>query len=133
MTGHGRRVVIADDEMMMRQVLKAILKEGGFEVVGEVTQGDQVVSKCVLHAPDLLCLDINMPKKDGLEALKELHEQMPDLKVIIISGDASSEKVKEAITQGARGFIVKPFSPSQVVSRIEQLLGGTSDTVHKAP
>ena len=69
MTTQNRRVIVADDEMMMRQVLKAILKEGGFEVIAEVTNGQEVISKCQQLKPDLLCLDINMPKKNGIEAL----------------------------------------------------------------
>ena len=123
MTTQNRRVIVADDEMMMRQVLKAILKEAGFEVIAEVTNGQEVISKCQQLKPDLLCLDINMPKKNGIEALKELRESLPDLQVVMVSGDASTDKVKEAISLGAKGFILKPFNAQQVLSRLVQLFG----------
>ncbi|MBU2478028.1 MAG: response regulator [Gammaproteobacteria bacterium] len=123
MTTQGRRVIVADDEMMMRQVLKVILTEGGFEIVAEATNGLEVISKCQQLKPDLLCLDINMPKKNGIEALQELRESLPNLQVVMISGDASTDKVKEAISLGARGFILKPFNAQQVLTRLVQLFG----------
>ena len=127
MTGHGRRVVVADDEMIMRQVLKAILKESRFEIVGEATHGDEVLAKCLQYRPDILCLDINMPRKDGIEALKEIRGQMPDLQVLMISANTASDKVKEAIRLGAMGFIVKPFNANQVLQRLLQLFGEAPD------
>lgn len=123
MTNTGKRVVLADDEMMMRQVLKAILKSGKFEVVGEAVNGNDVLPKCQQHKPDILCLDINMPGKSGIEALQEVRDHFPSLRVIMISGDTSSDTVKEAIALGAQGFIVKPFNATQVLSRLLQLAG----------
>ncbi len=123
MAANGRRVVVADDELMLRQVLKAILAEGKFDVVGEATNGSEVLPKCQKHRPDILCLDINMPKKDGIEALRELHAELPDIQVVMISGNTSSDKVKEAISLGAKGFIVKPFNANQVLTRMLQLFG----------
>ena len=131
MSKSGRRVVLADDEMMMRQVLKAILSEGGFEVVGEAMHGAEVVAKCIKHQADILCLDINMPKMDGIEALKELRQQMPDIQVVMISGNTASDKVKEAISLGAKGFIVKPFNANQVLDRLIQLFGAAEEDIPK--
>lgn len=127
MPAKGRRVVLADDEMMVRQVLKAILKEGNFEVVGEATNGAEVLAKCLQLRPDILCLDINMPKKSGIEALQELREAQPDLQVVMISGDSSTDKVNEAISLGAIGYILKPFNAQQVLDRLLQLFGETSE------
>lgn len=122
MTNNRKRVVLADDEMMMRQVLKSILTSGKLEVVGEAMNGNDVLQKCLQHKPDILCLDINMPGKSGIEALQEVRDRLPNLRVIMISGDASSETVKEAIALGANGFIVKPFNAAQVLNRIQQIL-----------
>ncbi len=123
MAGKGRRVIVADDEMIMRQVLKAILDEGQFEVVAEATHGDEILAKCLKHRPDILCLDINMPRRDGVEALKDIRAQLPDLQVLMISGNTASDKVKQAISLGAVGFIVKPFNAAQVLQRLLQLFG----------
>lgn len=123
MTITGKRVLIADDEMMMRQILKAILKSGKFDVVGEAINGNEVLQKCLHHKPDIVCLDINMPGKNGIEALQDIREHLPDTHVIIISGDASSDTVNEVIAHGARGFILKPFNATQVLNRLSQLIG----------
>ncbi len=117
----GRKVFIADDEMMIRQALKAILHAGGFQVVGEAAQGNEVASGCERHRPDILCLDINMPKMDGLEVLAEIRQRFPETRVVMISGDASSGKVKQAIELGACDYIVKPFNASRILEHMSRV------------
>ncbi len=116
------KVVIADDEMMLRQILRAILAEGKYDIVGQATHGGEVIGIVQRFKPDLLCLDINMPNRDGIDVLKEIRQLMPDLKVIMVSADATSDKVKQAIALGASSFIVKPFNADQVLNRVNQIM-----------
>jgi len=118
----GRKVFIADDEMMIRQALKAILHAGKFQVVGEAAQGNEVVPGCERHQPDILCLDINMPKMDGLEVLAEVRRRFPEMRVVMISGDATSGKVKQAIELGACDYIVKPFNASSILQHMGRVV-----------
>ncbi len=115
-------VVIADDDSITRQVLKSMfrakLRENRITVVGEAADGAETLALCARLKPDVLCLDINMPGMSGFEVLEVVKEQNPDLVVVMISGDATSSNVALAMSHGAKGFIVKPFSEGRVVDTI---------------
>lgn len=117
------RAVIADDSATMRMLLKAILERLAIEVVGEAWDGKQAVELVAQHRPDIVCLDVDMPVMNGLEALAAIHAAQPDVKVLMITGSASRDAILQASKSGAKGYILKPFQPEKVVQGLAKLLG----------
>jgi two-component system chemotaxis response regulator CheY len=108
------RVLIVDDDTLMRELLKALVREEGFTVAGEAKDAQSAIAQVDRIQPDLVCLDVNMPGMSGLEALKAIKARSQDCRVVMISGDASMATVREAVGFGAVGFIVKPFKAGRV-------------------
>lgn len=111
-------VVVVDDDSMMREMLKLILRGDDYSVIGEAANGSDAITKCELLKPDLVLLDIHMPKMDGMQALEEIRKVCPASIVIMVSSDATMDKVSEAIKKGAVGFVVKPLNAANVLDRI---------------
>jgi two-component system, chemotaxis family, chemotaxis protein CheY len=109
-----RRVLIVDDSMLMRQMVKRALALGEWEVVGEATNGHEAIEKYQQLLPDLVTLDITMPGCDGLEALKVIMGINPQAKVVVVSALDQTKLIAAAIRAGAHGFVVKPFSPEHL-------------------
>lgn len=107
-------VLIVDDSMLLRRMIAEVLEESGWTIAGEATNGDEAVRKYVELQPDVVTLDIVMPKVDGIHALEEIIEFDPKAKVVIVSALNQSKLISEAIRKGARDFIVKPFMPEQL-------------------
>jgi two-component system chemotaxis response regulator CheY len=116
------RIMIVDDAIFMRQVLKEILTEAGYEIAGEVGRGNEVLDTYKEVKPDLVTMDIMLPGIDGIEAVKQIIKHNPEAKIIMISALGQDELVDEALDAGALGFIVKPFIPSQVLEVIKKVL-----------
>lgn len=116
------RAVIADDSATLRRLLKAILEDSGVHVVGEAPDGKQAVELVRQEQPDLVCLDVEMPVMDGIEALVRIHVINPDLPVMMITSRSDRQTVQEAAQNGARGYIVKPYRPDKVAEAIRRLL-----------
>lgn len=112
------KALVADDDGITRQLLRTLLRQSYIEVVGEAANGLEALELCSKLQPDVLILDINMPKMNGFEALKSIRSTHPDVSVIIMSSDATLSNVEEARTYGIDKFIVKPFSPAQVLNAI---------------
>jgi len=102
--------LIADDIVEMRQLLKRTLESLGFNVVALVGNGEDAINAIQSLKPDVCFLDIEMPKKDGLEILAEIKRLRISTFTVIISGYSSADNVKNAIVAGAKGFVVKPYS-----------------------
>ena len=111
-------VIVVDDDSMMREMLKLILRSESYSVVGEASNGQDAIALCERLAPTLVLLDINMPKMDGLQALDEIRKTSPQTMVIMVSADATMDKVSEAVKKGAAGFVVKPLKAASVLDRI---------------
>ena len=118
-----RRVVIAEDEAIIRLDLKEILEEEGYEVVGETGRGDEAVDLVRQHEPDLAILDIRMPGMDGLEVQEALKAKGVTLPVIIMTGHGDVNLAVRAMKAGAVDFIEKPFQKAVLLSAIEQGFG----------
>jgi len=118
----ANRVLIADDAAFMREMLRDILTDGGYEVVGEAADGNEAVSAFAKHNPDLVTLDIVMPRKSGLEALREIIAGHPGACVVMCSALGQEALVMEALEAGARDFIVKPFKPDHVIEVAEKAI-----------
>ena len=115
-------VLIADDAAFMRMMLKNVLTEAGYEVVGEAENGAVAVSKYRELNPDLTTMDITMPEMDGLAALKEIRAGDPAARVVMCSAMGQQSMVIESIQAGARDFIVKPFQPERVLEAVTKAL-----------
>ena len=118
------RVLIVDDAMFMRMMLKDILSKNGYEVVGEAANGKEAIDKYIELRPDLVLLDITMPEMDGIEALKKIKMIEPKAKIIMCSAMGQQAMVIEAIQNGAIDFIVKPFQQNRVLESLEKLTSG---------
>lgn len=116
-------VVVVDDDSMLREMLKLILRSESYSVVGEASNGSEAIAICEKLKPGLVLLDINMPKMDGLQALEEIRKSCPETIVIMVSADATMDKVSEAIKKGASGFVVKPLNSANVLNRVAACLG----------
>ncbi|MCD6309510.1 MAG: response regulator [Candidatus Eremiobacteraeota bacterium] len=116
------RVIIADDARFMRLMLRDILERNGFEVVGEAENGAEALSLFRELRPDLVTLDIVMPGFDGLTALKAIMAHDKDACVVMVSAMGQLPFIEEAMASGAKGYIVKPFSPAKVLETIYKVM-----------
>ncbi len=117
-----KRVLVADDASFMRQMIRDIIEPEGFEVVGEASDGVEVVEKFLELHPDLVMMDIVMPKRSGIDAVKAIVERDASARVVMCSALGQEALVMEAIQAGAKDFIVKPFKPDSVVSTLAKVL-----------
>nr|NIS40473.1 response regulator [Desulfuromonadales bacterium] len=115
------KVLIADDALFMRNLLKDILEKSGFEVVAEATNGKEAVDLYREHNPDLVTMDIVMPLKSGIEALEEIIKENPEARVVMCSALGQESLVLEAVQCGAKDFIVKPFKEERVVEVVSRI------------
>ncbi|WP_192804953.1 response regulator transcription factor [Noviherbaspirillum aerium] len=116
------KIVIADDDNMTCSVLRLLLREQGFSVLGEARDGEKAVELCLLHRPDIAFLDIDMPRLSGHEAARKLSEQAPDTGIIMVSALPTLENVQKSVEAGAAGFVVKPFNAMKVMDAVGQCL-----------
>jgi two-component system chemotaxis response regulator CheY len=117
-----KRVLIVDDASFMRMAIKIILQKSGFEVIGEAENGVVGIKKYQELQPDLVTMDITMPEMTGIEALKEITKFDPKAKVVMVSAMGQQAMVREAIVNGAKSFIVKPFKEDHVVETLNKIL-----------
>ena len=104
-----KRVLIVDDALIMRARIKSIAKEAGWEVAGEAVNGAEGVERYSELKPDLVTMDIVMPEKDGVAALKEIIAGDPQARVVMVTAVNQRDKLNDCIQSGAIDFIVKPF------------------------
>ena len=116
------RVLIADDASFMRQMIREIIEPDGFEVVGEATDGIEAAELYEQLRPDIVTMDIVMPKRSGIDAVKDIVERSPDACVVMCSALGQETLVMEALQAGARDFIVKPFRPDNVLDTLQKVL-----------
>lgn len=116
------RVVIVDDSGMSRKMLRDILEEAGYSVVGEASDGMEGVLAYKQYNPDLITLDITMPNMGGTEALDEIKKYDSDAKAIMITAAGQQNKVIEAIKLGAQRFVTKPFDAKEILKNIEEIM-----------
>lgn len=116
------KILVVDDAMFMRTMIKNLLKgHTQFEVVGEAENGRDAIQKYKELHPDIVTLDITMPEMDGLEALKEIIKIDPSAKVVICSAMGQQGMVLDAIKNGAKDFIVKPFQADRVIEALTKV------------
>lgn len=118
----GRRIVVADDVQFVRETISEILTAAHFQVVGEAADGEQACEVFEQQRPDLITMDIVMPKMSGIDATLKLMKRFKDAKILIVSAMGQEHMVMEAIHAGARDFILKPFSSTDLVRAVERIL-----------
>lgn len=118
----GKKILIVDDAAFMRMMIKDILVKNGYDVVGEAQDGAEAIEKFKELEPDLVTMDITMPEKDGIAALKEIKAMDSNAMIIMCSAMGQQAMVIDAIQAGAKDFIVKPFQADRVIEAIEKAL-----------
>ena len=119
------RVVIADDHrLMLDGIRKALESDEGFEIVGETLDGAQVLPIVMRTTPDLVLLDVRMPRMDGLQCLDEIVKRFPEIKVVMLSASTSPELIAAALRRGASAYLAKSVDPSDLPSTLRQVLDG---------
>ncbi|TLX84752.1 MAG: response regulator [Thaumarchaeota archaeon] len=116
------RVMIADDSDSIRMVLRDILEIGKHELVGEATNGSEAIELFIETKPEILLLDMAMPKKDGLAALREIIKINPKAKIIMITATDNQNTIRDCISAGARAYILKPFNFQDVLKTITEVV-----------
>ena len=119
----AKSVLICDDAAFMRVMIKDILTKNGYDVAGEAENGLKAVEKYNETKPDLVMMDITMPEMDGIQALKKIKEVDAGANVIMCSAMGQQAMVIEAIQNGAKDFIVKPFQADRVLEAVKKVIG----------
>ncbi|MEZ6129440.1 MAG: response regulator [Planctomycetaceae bacterium] len=116
------RLLIVDDALIMRMKIRKVAEQAGWTIVGEANNGEVGVQMYHEHRPDLVTLDMVMPKLDGVGALKAIRAANPEANVVMISAVDQKDKLAECITSGAMDFIVKPFDEIRLLNFFRQTL-----------
>lgn len=116
-----RKVLIADDTALMRELIRAALPAEEYEIVGEAKSGDQAVEMYKELKPDVLLLDINMPKMNGIDALSAIIDHDKDARVIMCSDQKYESMIMMALKKGAKDFVIKPFTSYDIFLAVKKL------------
>lgn len=119
------RLLIADDHEIVRKGLRVLLETSTeVEVVGEAANGKEALSKAAQYRPDLILLDLVMPGKDGLEVIKEIKNNFPLVKILVLTSYSEEEKLAQALKEGALGYLLKDSSPEELLEAIKEVSQG---------
>lgn len=117
-------VMIVDDSLFMRKMLRDILTEEGYEITAEASDGNEAIAKYRECSPDLVTLDIVMPNKNGIEALQIIMALDPQARVVMCSAIGQDSMTEAAKKAGAKAFILKPFNPELVARTLREVAEG---------
>ena len=116
------RILVADDASFMRQMIREIVESEGHEVVAEASDGIEAIDQFKTHHPDIVTMDIVMPRRSGIDAVKGIIELDAGARVVMCSALGQETLVTEALQAGAKDFIVKPFKPDAVLKTLTKVL-----------
>lgn len=120
------KVLLADDHrLVLESVRRTLERAGDMEIVGEATNGGQVLPLVRRTAPDVLLLDLRMPKVDGLTCLEQVRKHCPAVKVVVLSAFTDGERIQAALTRGATGYVVKSVNPDDLPAAVRHAVDGT--------
>ncbi len=116
------KILLVDDHEVVRLGLNALLSNyPGYEVVAEASTADEAVKKAVEYKPDVIVMDIRLPGKNGIEATKEIIEEIPDIKIIMLTSYAEDELLFDAINAGAYGYVLKQIGSNDLINALEAI------------
>lgn len=118
----ARRVLIVDDVAFVRKTLSEIFTKARYQVVAEAADGDEAFKLFQVHKPDLVTMDVVMPRMSGIEATRKILKLDPAAKVVIVSAMGQESLIMEAINAGAKDYVLKPFSAEDVLKAAEHAL-----------
>ncbi|MCC6353891.1 MAG: response regulator [Verrucomicrobiae bacterium] len=116
------KLLIVDDSSVVRRAIQRHLETGRVTEVLEARNGLEAVSMFTMHRPDIVTMDITMPEMDGIRAVEELVKIRPDVRILIVSAMADKHTAIQAVRKGAKGFLLKPFNPTELNEAIEEIL-----------
>jgi DNA-binding NarL/FixJ family response regulator len=125
MTGKKKRVIIAEDHRILREGLRSMVSsDSAYEVIGEAEDGLEAVRCAQRLKPDLVLLDLSMPRMNGLDAIKEIRKQCPESKILVLTVHSTDEFILEALKAGAHGYLLKDATHSELMIAIDVVLRG---------
>lgn len=116
-----KKVLIVDDAIFMRNTLKLILEKYDYQVVGMAEDGEEAIDMFKELKPDIITMDITMPRKSGLEALREIRSLSDSVKIVMVTAMGQETMVRDAIVNGASNFVVKPFREQKIIEVLSRL------------
>lgn len=119
----GKRILIADDAVFMRKMLRDVLAKGGYEIAGEAESGEEAFEKYKQLKPDIVTMDVVMGGEGGIKAVLSIVGYDADAKVLMVSAMGQQSLIIDAIQAGAKGFIIKPFNADQVLEEVRRIVG----------
>ncbi|MGE5708473.1 MAG: response regulator [Bacteroidota bacterium] len=123
-----RRVLVADDQLFARRILDQCIEQFGWEKVAEASNGKEAIELFSRHEPDILCLDVDMPVTNGIDALKVIHQIKPQAQILMMGTPQEKEQVEGL---GAKGFLEKPLVPEKVEAAVRKALeAGIKARIH---
>jgi two-component system chemotaxis response regulator CheY len=117
------KLLIVDDSLMMRKAVERSLAEKNFTLAGSAADGQAALDIFAKTLPDLVTLDISMPKMDGITCLEEMLKIKPDAKILMVSSQSDTATAEEVMKKGAAGIVTKPFSPGGLLKKVTEILG----------
>lgn len=123
-TANTIRVVVADDHTIVREGLVSLLREGGCDVVAEAADGLDAVEKVLSLRPDVVVMDMTMPRLSGLEAVRRIHEKLPETRLLVLTVHEEEEYIIPMVRAGAAGYLVKDSATGELLSAVRSLHAG---------
>lgn len=121
------RILIADDHAIVRSGLRALMETvDGIDVIGEAADGQEAVNRVLGHRPDVVLMDLEMPVLDGIQAIGQIVEQAPAIRILVLTSFATDDRVFPAMKAGALGYLLKDSPPEALIDAIRQVHRGES-------
>ena len=117
-----QKVLVVDDEQITLMHLKELLEQNGFDIAGTATNGTEAISKAEELKPDLIMMDLVLPKESGMTAISKIVEKDPKTRIIVLSALYQRELVLEAMRYGVKDYLVKPISDNEILESIRRCL-----------
>ena len=118
------RLMIVDDHQMLREGLRRSMSEIGFDVIGEASDGDEAVTRATAQRPDVILMDVTMPRMDGVEACRQVKDVLPDTHIVMLTMHADQSVLADAIRAGASGYLVKDCSTDEIADAVKIAAAG---------
>ena len=117
----SKRVLIVDDSLYMQAIIKDALEEAGYEILGTASDGESAIDQAIELQPDVVTLDNILPDMLGLDVIKALKEEHPDIKILMVSAVGQQSVINTGISLGADGYLVKPFTSEQLLGKLKEI------------